>query len=93
MEPLNLPKEFLQAIPTLEKLIEFSHLHNTSREALCLSYAQSISWAKGIVVGVASITQLKKLLEPRVTLPKDFDIEIPALDVEFLDPRGWPKLL
>jgi aryl-alcohol dehydrogenase-like predicted oxidoreductase len=92
MEPMAVPKEFSKVIPTLEKLIAFSRRHETSREALCLSYALTISWAKGIVVGVASLLQLEKLLEPAFSLPEDFESHIPTIDLDFLDPRYWSKL-
>ena len=64
-----------------------------TREALCISYARMIPWASGIVVGVASLSHLQDLLKPTISLPEDFELHVPILDFEFLDPRGWPKLL
>ncbi len=92
METKDIPNRFDKVIPCIEKLIEYSKLLNISREVMCLSYALMIPWAEGIVIGVASISQLENLLNPTITLPVDFERHIPTVDVEILDPRNWPNL-
>jgi hypothetical protein len=92
MEPKDIPNRFNKVIPCIEKLIEYSKSLNISREVVCLSYALMIPWAEGIVVGVASLSQLENLLNPTITLPNDFEGHIPTVDSEILDPRNWPNL-
>jgi aryl-alcohol dehydrogenase-like predicted oxidoreductase len=92
MKPKNIPKEFFKILANVEKLIEFAKLYNISREALCLSYARKIPWATGLIIGVASVSQLEKLLEPETALPQDFELHIPSIEEEFLDPRNWPRI-
>jgi aryl-alcohol dehydrogenase-like predicted oxidoreductase len=92
MELRNVPKEFHGIIPSLKSLIDYAKSLNTSREALCLAYVRQISWAAGIVVGVASLSQLDKLLEPETDLPSDFEKYVVPLELEFLDPRTWHEL-
>ena len=92
MEIKDLPEEFSKITPTLISLIEYANSLNVSREALCLAYARQISWAKGIVVGVASLSQLEQLFAHRVELQEDFEEHIATLDLEFLDPRKWSDL-
>jgi aryl-alcohol dehydrogenase-like predicted oxidoreductase len=92
MEPSNIPKEFSKILATVEKLVNFAKLCNISKEALCLSYARNIPWATGLIIGVASLSQLEKLLEPVTVLPQDFESHIPSIEEEFLDPRNWPQI-
>jgi aryl-alcohol dehydrogenase-like predicted oxidoreductase len=92
MEPKDVPKEFHGIIPNLKSLIDYAEYLNTSREALCLAYVRQISWAAGIVAGVASLSQLDKLLEPGADLPSDFENHVMPLELEFLDPRTWHGL-
>jgi aryl-alcohol dehydrogenase-like predicted oxidoreductase len=92
METNDLPKEFSKVTPILKSLTVYANSLNISKEALCLAYARQISWAKGIVVGVASLSQVEQLFAPRVELPEDFEESIATLDLEFLDPRKWPDL-
>jgi aryl-alcohol dehydrogenase-like predicted oxidoreductase len=92
MEPNQIPKEFSKIVPAIEKLTYYANFLNVSKKALCLSYARNILWADGIVIGVASFSQIEELLEPAVTLPEDFESHIPSFDLDFLDPRNWPKL-
>jgi aryl-alcohol dehydrogenase-like predicted oxidoreductase len=91
MELDKVPKEFSGIISNIEILIRYAKELNVSREALCLSYARNISWATGIILGVASLSHLESSLKPAVSLPEDFEIHIPSIDSEFLDPRNWPK--
>jgi aryl-alcohol dehydrogenase-like predicted oxidoreductase len=54
----------------------------------CINYASTIEWCSGIVIGAASVDQLKQIVNYRKSnidmelLPKPFDIEV-------LDPRRW----
>ena len=92
MDPQSVPNGLLRVTPNLEALIKFSNLHHVTRHDLCLSYAKSISWATGIIVGVASVLQMSKILNHTVLLPEDFGIHLPPIDIKLLDPRVWPEL-
>ena len=56
---------------------------------LCLAYAESIEWASGIVVGVASVNQLEQISKSDRELPECWDSQVRPLPEEILDPRYW----
>lgn len=91
MDAASIPSKLHLAQPQLKRLIEFANKQKVKVIDLCLAYAYSISWASGIVVGVASLAQLKEIYASRSTLPEDWASSIETLPSELLDPRKWPK--
>lgn len=56
---------------------------------LCLSYGQAIPWASGLVIGAATASQLRQIVESKVQLPDRWDSKIGTLPEDILDPRQW----
>jgi aryl-alcohol dehydrogenase-like predicted oxidoreductase len=91
MDPTSVPTELQLAKAQLQSLIVFAFESGLTAMDLCLAYAYSISWASGIVVGVASLAQLKEISASSPTLPEDWASTITTLPLEILDPRKWSK--
>ena len=89
MEPSSIPAKLRLASEGLKTLNEFAKVNSTTVIKLCLAYANSISWASGIVVGVNSLEQLKEIREFSSSPPKGWDKEISTLPMEIIDPRKW----
>jgi aryl-alcohol dehydrogenase-like predicted oxidoreductase len=91
MEAMSVPSKLHLVQPQLQRLNEIANKQKVKVMDLCLAYAYSISWASGIVVGVASLAQLKEILASTSTLPEDWASTIQTLPSDLLDPRKWPK--
>ena len=91
MDAASVPSKLHLAQPHVQGLIEFANEQKVKVIDLCLAYAYSVSWASGIVVGVASLAQLKEILVSSSTLPGEWASRIETLPSELLDPRKWPK--
>jgi len=91
MDPSAVPTVLQLAKSQLQDLIELANEHGLTVMDLCLAYAYSISWASGIVVGVASVAQLQEIFASSSALPDDWASTITPLPLEILDPRKWPK--
>jgi aryl-alcohol dehydrogenase-like predicted oxidoreductase len=91
MEAISVPSKLYLVQPHLQILIEIANKQKVKVMDLCLAYAHSISWASGIVVGVASLAQLKEIFASSSTLPEDWASTIKTLPSDLLDPRKWPK--
>jgi aryl-alcohol dehydrogenase-like predicted oxidoreductase len=91
MEAMSVPSKLHLVQPQLKSLNEFANKQKVKVLDLCLAYAYSISWASGIVIGVASLAQLKEIIASASTLPEDWASTITTLPSELLDPRKWPK--
>ena len=89
MEPDEIPEQLSGAVSGIQVFRNFAEEHSISRMNLCLAYANSISWSDGIIVGVASLAQLKEIVECETDLPLEWDTLIPKLPVDILDPRKW----
>ena len=90
MDTMSIPTELHLVQPQLQSLSDFANKQKVKVMDLCLAYAYSISWASGIVVGVASLAQLKEFLASPSTMPEDWASRIKTLPPELLDPRKWP---
>ncbi len=91
MEPTSIPPELRQATSQVLSLNEFASMKSITTIDLCLAYANSISWVDAIVVGVASLKQLKEIHKSDFALPDGWDAAIGVLPPEIVDPRKWPK--
>lgn len=89
MQPAELPNKLKSVAPQLQELISFAEKNSLTVLELCMAYANSISWANGIVVGVNSVYQLKQIQSASPTLPIGWDGDIPTLPIEIVDPRRW----
>lgn len=89
MEPDEVPEQLSGAVLGIQVFRNFAEEHSISRMNLCLAYAKSISWSDGIIVGVASLAQLKEIVKCDTDLPLDWDSLIPKLPIDILDPRKW----
>jgi aryl-alcohol dehydrogenase-like predicted oxidoreductase len=91
MDAMSVPPKLHLVQPQLQRLNEIANKQKVKVVDLCLAYAYSISWASGIVIGVASLAQLKEIFAPPSSLPEDWASTIKTLPSELLDPRKWPK--
>lgn len=89
MEPSAIPPNLRLAKKNVQELIEFSGKKALTVAELCLAYARSISWVNGIIVGAASLDQLKEVSKIVPSLPEGWVSEISTLPSEIIDPRKW----
>ena len=89
MDPISMPLKLRLANVGVRELNEFASMNSLTTVELCLAYAHSISWASGIIVGIASLEQLKVIRESSKSLPDGWDTAIATLPSEIIDPRKW----
>jgi aryl-alcohol dehydrogenase-like predicted oxidoreductase len=89
MEPTLIPQELELAKVNVRELNNFANKNSLSVMNLCVAYANSISWASGIVIGVASLNQLKEIRASSSALPAGWEAAISTLPAEIVDPRNW----
>ena len=89
MDPINLPDNLKSARNVLLGIRKFSNSNSISITDLCIAYAKSISWANGIIVGVASPLQLIEISRSQMELPLNWLSSISTLPEDILDPRLW----
>jgi aryl-alcohol dehydrogenase-like predicted oxidoreductase len=89
MGPTSIPQKLNSAIPKVQELVTFAEKNSVTVLELCLAYAKSISWASGIVVGAASLNQLKEIDRHSFVLPRGWSNSISTMPTEILDPREW----
>ena len=89
MEPSLIPRKLSLAKKNVQELIDFAEKKSLTAIELCLAYARSISWVSGIIVGAASLDQLKEVSEPTPSLPSGWASAISPMPTEIIDPRKW----
>jgi aryl-alcohol dehydrogenase-like predicted oxidoreductase len=89
MSPEEVSSKFKGAKGTVSQLNTFANSYGLLPLDLCLAYGRSISWASGIIIGVASASQLRQIIESKVKLPTNWESVIETLPAEVLDPRQW----
>jgi aryl-alcohol dehydrogenase-like predicted oxidoreductase len=89
MQPKSIPSRLRLANRSVNELNVFARNNSLTVLDLCVAYANSISWASGIIVGVASLDQLKEIQKVTSTLPKGWETAISTLPPELVDPRKW----
>ena len=89
MTPNLIPPKLKLAEKSISELINFANKNSITAMELCLSYANSIPWASGIVIGVASVDQLRQIHQSSSSLPLDWASAISILPPEVVDPRRW----
>ena len=89
MDANDVPKELNSAREKLIELKAFSELNAVSILDACIAYAKSIPWASGLVFGIDTTQQLKKIVSSfNQSLNLDTN-DAPRLDAWTLDPRNW----
>jgi aryl-alcohol dehydrogenase-like predicted oxidoreductase len=91
MKPNLIPEHLRSSSTSIQELITFARNNSITVMELCLAYAKSISWANGIVVGVAALDQLIEIQKSSSLLPERWETSISTLPVEILDPRKWTQ--
>ena len=89
MQPNLIPPQLRLASQNVNELNIFARNNSLTVLDLCVAYANSISWASGIIVGVASLGQLKEIHKVTSTLPEGWETTISTLPPEIVDPRKW----
>ena len=89
MEASSIPPQLKLAKGKIQELNNFAVDHELSVMDICVAYANSISWASGIIVGVSSLSQLKEIQGSSSTLPEGWANAISTLPLEIVDPRRW----
>jgi aryl-alcohol dehydrogenase-like predicted oxidoreductase len=85
----DIPPKLEGSKPAIAQLKVLADSHEVSTLDLCLSYGRSIPWAKGIIIGSASVIQLRQIAESRIQLPFEWYSKIGTIPEEILDPRRW----
>lgn len=89
MDAISIPQNLETAKANIQSLTNFAKENSLTPIELCLAYANSITWASGIVVGVASLDQFKEILRKSPPLPPGWDRAIGKLPTDLIDPRKW----
>jgi aryl-alcohol dehydrogenase-like predicted oxidoreductase len=89
MSPDEVSLKFKGAKVAVSQLKTFANSYSHLPLDFCLAYGRSIPWASGIIIGAASASQLRQIVESKVKLPIDWESVIETLPVEILDPRQW----
>lgn len=91
MKPNVIPEELKSAKEYIRELSNYAQSKSLSAIDLCVAYAKSIPWASGIIVGVASLGQLKEIKRSSIAIPDGWATAIPTLPIDILDPRQWSR--
>jgi aryl-alcohol dehydrogenase-like predicted oxidoreductase len=89
MESYEIPDNLIECKPSVESLKRVAELWGVSNIDLCVSYARSLDWCSGILVGVDNLTQLKKIVDSDFVLPENWQEFVPPVPEELVDPRNW----
>lgn len=85
----QIPWGLRQAHKNLSQIRTFANDYSVLPLDICLAYAKSITWANGIIIGVADKSQLEQIIQSQFSLPFKWDSRIDTLPPEILDPRQW----
>lgn len=89
MQPEQIPTGLMSATRVIQELNDYARLHSLSVMELCVAYAKRLTWASGIVIGVASLDQLMEIQKCSSILPCDWSTAISTLPLDIVDPRRW----
>lgn len=89
METNEVPDYLNECKPCVKSLKQLAELWGVSKVDLCLSYAKSLGWCSGILVGADNLTQLQKIVDSDFILPKNWQEFVPPIPEELADPRNW----
>lgn len=87
MKKEELDSKFNELKSFIGNLDEKAKANNVTAMDLCINYTLSIPWSSGTIIGVASESQLKSIINYNVC---DLELEnLPVVSSEVLDPRNW----
>ena len=66
-----------------------SRTYGLSKLEYCVSYAKSLAWSSGIVVGIESSSQLLEILEANNRNYPNMMFKKQDVDQDLIDPRAW----
>jgi aryl-alcohol dehydrogenase-like predicted oxidoreductase len=89
MDSKKLPIKLARMQKNLKQFDEICEKYSIRRIHACLSYAYSIPWSSGVVIGVNSKTQLQEILQYNQKLEIPWEKELQPVDPWMLDPRNW----
>lgn len=89
MESHDIPDYLIECKPCVESLKQLAELWGVSTVDLCLSYAKSIEWCSGILVGADNLTQLQKIVDSDFILPENWQEFVSPVPEKLADPRNW----
>jgi aryl-alcohol dehydrogenase-like predicted oxidoreductase len=89
IESCDIPDSLKECKPSVEGLEQLAELWGVSKVDLCLSYAKSLSWCSGILVGADNLTQLQKIVASEFILPENWQDIVSPVPEELADPRNW----
>ena len=89
MESHEIPDYLIECKPCVESLKQLADLWGVSKVDLCLSYAKSLGWCSGILVGADNLTQLQEIVDSDFILPENWQEFVSPVPEELKDPRNW----
>lgn len=89
MESHKIPDYLIECKPCIESLKQLAEKWGVSKVDLCLSYAKSLGWCSGILVGADNLKQLQKIVESDFVLPANWQEFVSPLPEKLADPRNW----
>ena len=87
----KLPQKVIDLRPSIESINAKAGNLELSNLEYCLAYAKSIKWAKGVIVGVESVTQLELIINAFLKTYDIHDFDAHIADRQLVDPRNWQK--
>jgi len=85
----ELPKFFDSEVTVFEKFEKFCEFKNISQYKCCIDFANSIRWSAGVVAGVNSIAEYKKLISEIYAPQVIFEFPNFAMSNFHSDTRNW----
>jgi aryl-alcohol dehydrogenase-like predicted oxidoreductase len=90
-KPESIPTNLSGVSKQIKDFRNYSSANNLDLITACVSYVQSITWLKGIVIGVNSMKQMMDIIAAiKNPYQIDFD-DFPRVADEWLDPRKWNR--
>jgi hypothetical protein len=89
MQANKLPRKLSSAERFIRQIKTLADQNSTKPLSICMSYANSIPWASGIIVGAATKEQLQEIIKTPKNLAIDWAVEIDSMDDWLIDPRNW----
>lgn len=89
MDSREIPDYLTECKPCVESLSQLAEQFGVSKVDLCLSYAKSIGWCSGILVGAENLSQLQKIVDSNFILPENWREFVSPVPEEIADPRNW----
>lgn len=89
MKEEEIPPQFGEAKIAIKKLNAFAKRNQISTLDICLAYVRDLSWCDSVIVSAASPRQLTNIMTSKVDLPDSWELEVPRITNDLIDPRTW----